>query len=89
MKREGWQDDLLALFGRILALPMLQKEVKSSLVKKQDMDEARAIARLAEKPAETSAAGRFTYFGNWVGSSYMSAILRCRMIGGCKAPLIT
>ena len=62
MKREGWLDDLPKLYGRIPALPMLQREVTNSMVNKQDMDEARGIARLAERPAGTSAAGKIPPF---------------------------
>ena len=58
MKREGWLANMPNPYGRLLALPMLQREVKDNLINRQDMDEACAIAWLAEKPAETSVAGK-------------------------------
>ena len=62
MRREGWLEDPPGWCGRISALPMLQREVKDSLMNKQDMDEARAIAWLAEKPEESSVAGKIYQF---------------------------
>ena len=57
-RRVGWLEVLPEWCGSMPALPMSQREVKDGLIYKQDMDEARAIAWLAEKPEETSVAGK-------------------------------
>ena len=61
-RREGRLGDLPGRCGRMPVLPMLQREVKDGLAYKQDMDEARAIAWVAEKPRETSVAGKIYQF---------------------------
>ena len=64
MKQEDNLEEFLKNENRNVALPMTQEEVKNHLESKQDQDEARAIAWLAETPEEMSVAGKiYMYWG--------------------------
>ena len=62
--REQKVKDHLQSEVKTWALPMSQEEVKNCLSSRQDQDEAKAIAWLAEKPDEKSVAGRISCPGH-------------------------